>query len=144
MNGSKSRQKLACVLLVDDDDVTNFVNESVIQDAGVAEEIMTAHNGREALEAIQGGVSEDNCPNLIFLDINMPVMNGFEFLEAYQQLEEERRQSIIVIMLTSSLSSVDIETAQESGAADFMSKPLTTDKLEEVVKKYFENRDTVQ
>ena len=131
-------QKLDCILLVDDDEITNFVHESVILDLDAAQKIVTAHNGQEALDIIrQGGPWPDDCPTLIFLDINMPVMNGFEFLEAYQQLEEKRRQSIIVVMLTSSLNPGDIQHAEEAGVADFVSKPLTPSKLKEVVSKYF-------
>lgn len=71
-------QKLTSTLLVDDDETTNFVNEMLLKDMGVTEQILTAHNGQEALELILERCENNECPSLILLDINMPVMNGFE------------------------------------------------------------------
>ena len=131
-------RKLDCIILVDDDGVTNYVHESVIQDANVTNDILIAENGREALELVKKIASQPNdCPNLIFLDINMPVMNGFEFLEAYQRLEESLPQPIIIVMLTSSLNPKDLERAKRAGVAEFIDKPLTTEKLQAIVDKYF-------
>ena len=100
-------------MLVDDDDVTNFVNESLVEDEGVAKELLVAKNGQEALNLIQEKKFDTaDCPKLILLDINMPVMNGFEFLKAYQQWQEGPSQSIIIVMLTSSLNPEDVAHAR--------------------------------
>ena len=131
-------QKLDCIILVDDDDVANYVHESLIEDADIANQVLTAENGREALALITEQASQpDSCPSLIFLDINMPVMNGFGFLEAYRRLEDELPQPVIIVMLTSSLNPDDLERARRAGASDFLDKPLTSDKLREVVDKHF-------
>ena len=129
-------KKLDRILLVDDDEITNFVNESLIMDTGVAEQVLVAHNGQEALALLEQR-QDGKPPSLIFVDINMPVMNGFEFLDAYQQLEENTRSTATVVMLTSSLNSKDIERTKKTGIAEFLSKPLTSDKLKKVVAKHF-------
>ena len=131
-------QKLTCVLLVDDDDVTNFVHESLIDEMSITDKVLEAKNGRKALDLIQQEeLRAMNCPSLILLDINMPVMNGFEFLEAYQQFDEELKQAVIIVMLTSSLNPKDVERAKNSGVAEFLDKPLTEEKLKRVLEKYF-------
>lgn len=132
-------QQLECVLLVDDDEITNFVHESLIDDLGFAKQVLVAKNGQEAIQIIRQQAEQGrHCPNLTFMDINMPVMNGFEFLEAYQQLDEALRQSIIIVMLTTSLNPKDIERTKNRGVADFLNKPLTAGKVREVLAKHFE------
>lgn len=131
-------QKLRCILLVDDDDITNFVHESLIEEAAVAEKVLIAKNGQEALDIIIHEAEEStDYPDLIFLDINMPVMNGFEFLDAYQRLDEKVKRSVVIVMLTTSLNERDIERTQDTGVADFLNKPLTNDKLEAIIDKHF-------
>lgn len=131
-------QKLDCILLVDDDEITNFVHESIIEEVGAAERVLTARNGQEALELVkEQGLRPDGCPTLIFLDINMPVMNGFEFLEAYQALDDDLKQSVIIVMLTTSLSTRDTDRVQDFGIADFLNKPLSKDKLRKVLEEHF-------
>jgi CheY-like chemotaxis protein len=65
------------------------------------------------------------CPALILLDVNMPVMNGIEFLEAYVRLPLAQRQAIVIVMLTTSLHSHDLERIQESPIAGLVNRPLT-------------------
>ena len=129
-------RKLYCVLLVDDDEITNFVHEALIMDAGAAERVLVAHNGQEAINLLKQQ-KKGNYPSLIFMDINMPVMDGFEFLNAYRALDEDLRRSVTVIMLTSSLNPRDIERTKNTGIADFLNKPLTGDKLKAVVERHF-------
>lgn len=125
-------------MLVDDDEITNFVHQSLLEEAGVTQRVLVASNGQEALELIKERVLQDGeGPCLIFLDINMPVMNGFEFLEAYQELEDEFKHSAIVVMLTTSLNPKDTDRVEEFGVNDFINKPLNKKKLLEVLEKHF-------
>lgn len=78
--------KIACTLLVDDDDTANYLNKSLFKRLDATERLLVARNGLEALTLINRNCPGQDCPALILLDINMPVMNGFEFLEAYSQL----------------------------------------------------------
>lgn len=134
-------QKFSCVLLVDDDQTTNYLNRLLLNRLGVAEKILVAHNGREAIDALsthcQVGAGSD-CPTLILLDVNMPVMNGFEFLEAYARLPAVQRQAMVVVMLTTSLHPQDIERARQLEVADFLAKPLTSKHMTEVLSKHLQ------
>lgn len=136
--------KLNKILLVDDDYVTNFLNESLIQELKIANEINIANNGEEALSLVenacmqQASTNEHVCPDLILLDVNMPVMNGFEFLEEFERLKESYHSKIsVVIMLTSSGNPVDIEKAKQFDIAGYIYKPLTQEKLDQVISELF-------
>jgi CheY-like chemotaxis protein len=133
-------QKLPCVLLVDDDTTTNYLNRRLLERLAVTECILEAHNGREALGLLAQHCQLPNpssCPALILLDVNMPVMNGYEFLAAYQQLPETQRQASVVVMLTTSLLPEDKQRVAQFGITSFLSKPLAHEKINEVLKKHF-------
>jgi CheY-like chemotaxis protein len=129
--------KLSSILLVDDDKTTNFLNRLLLNDLAVAQQVLTAENGQEALRVIKEQCESDKCPALILLDVNMPVMNGFEFLEAYGELDLTYKQSIIVIMLTTSLHPRDVKRLTGMPIQGFLSKPLTKAMVQELVLKHF-------
>lgn len=134
-------KKLNCVLLIDDDEPTNYFNRMIVEESGCAEQIKTIQSGQEALEYLTS-VSNDSTtlpPDLIFLDINMPAMNGWEFLEKYKQLSQEQKGKVMVVMLTTSLFPEDQQKAKEMPeVSGFENKPLTREKLERILKKYFD------
>lgn len=78
-------QKLSSVLLVDDNETTNFLNEALLRDLRVTDHLLVARNGVEALALLENECAAPtvSCPALILLDVNMPVLNGMQFLEAY-------------------------------------------------------------
>lgn len=85
-------KKVKCILLIDDDEPTNFLHKIVISDSGRAEKVVEVQSGFEALDYLEK--MEDGKypqPDLIFLDINMPAMNGWEFLEEYDKLDEGKK-----------------------------------------------------
>lgn len=102
-------KKLGCILLVDDDDTTNFVNQLLLEDLKVTEQVMVANNGRDALQLLTQQWTKGSCPELLLLDLNMPEMDGFEFLEAYEALEFEQKKSFVIVVLTTSMNPVDFE-----------------------------------
>jgi CheY-like chemotaxis protein len=118
--------KVDKVLLVDDDSISNFINRSIIEEI-LTPDIEVAENGLEALEILKACISHDNCPHLIFLDINMPVMNGFEFLEALDKLRT--KPDLKVIVLTSSRAIRDLNQASAYSILGYICKPLTVNKL---------------
>jgi CheY-like chemotaxis protein len=137
-------KKLNCILLVDDNDSDNFIHKRIIEKSGIANHIEIAMNGKEALDFLvsQGktGLPEgqNKQPDLIFLDINMPVMDGWEFLEEYHQLDDSQKGRVIFIMLTTSLNPADKTRAEsmiDSGCFQF--KPLTTEMINEIMLKNF-------
>ena len=130
--------QLPSVLLVDDDPTTNFINELLLKKLGVADHILVARNGEEALMVLAqacGPASNGCCPALILLDINMPVMNGIEFLEAYQP--PLPAQPIVVIALTTTTHPTDLMRLQKLPIAGIVTKPLTKAKIEAILLEHF-------
>ncbi len=119
--------KLTSILLVDDDTTTNFVNQMLLEDLDVTEKVLIACNGKEALEIINQQCQKGKCPQLILLDINMPVMNGFEFLEAYKQLDLNYKQSVMIVMLTTSMNPADMDRLGKMPVKGILNKPLTAE-----------------
>jgi CheY-like chemotaxis protein len=132
-------QSLSCVLLVDDDTTTNYLNQLLLKRLGISGQVLVALNGQEALDLLQlhcHEVSED-CPVLILLDVKMPVMDGFAFLEAYHRLPLAQRQAIVIVMLTTSLHPQDVERVEQLNIAGFLNKPLTEAKLKQLMEDHF-------
>ncbi|MEZ5329040.1 MAG: response regulator [Verrucomicrobiales bacterium] len=131
------------VLLVDDNDMDNEFHKIVIEDTDLADSIAVAFNGKEAIDTLQATAGTPEEPTLILLDINMPVMNGFEFLEALKDLRSKLSlQSIVIVMLTTSLLDEDrYRTESTPGLKGYMHKPLTDESFREIVSAYFCDED---
>lgn len=124
--------KLPSVLLIDDDTTTNFLNKLLVNTMGIAEQVLVAENGEEALRLLALGRPE---PALILLDMNMPVMNGLAFLESYTQLPQ--LPASVIVLLTTSVHERDLARVQQLPIAGALDKPLTKDKLLGVLRQHF-------
>jgi CheY-like chemotaxis protein len=134
------KRKLNCILLIDDDEPTNFLNRMVIEEVDCTERIETMQSARDALKYLTNSTSTGNYPrpDLVFLDINMPAMDGWEFLEKYNQLPEDQKAKIIVVMLTTSFNPEDeLKARNIAGISGFRNKPLTPDVLLQILRKHF-------
>lgn len=120
------------VLLVDDDTIFQMLGIKALQRVGVHDErISKALNGKQALELLKDLTTPR--PDVILLDLNMPVMNGFEFLEAFNNLTPAEKDDTKVVVVTSSESDTDIRKAKELGATEYLIKPLKDEKLSAVL-----------
>lgn len=129
-------RKLKEILLVDDSEGINDLNHLLLTEMGVVENISTALNGRLALDYLTSIDEEGNHPNptLILLDINMPVMDGYQFLDAYDKLDEEMKADKIIVMLSTSISEIDIEKAKSYGyVKGYHFKPLDENKMRSII-----------
>ena len=136
---------LNCILLIDDDEATNFIHTIIINKLLINVQVPVAINGIVGLEYLTetgkySGRDDLPMPSIILLDINMPGMNGWEFLEEYKKLPEEQKAKMMVAMLTTSLNPDDRKRAKlyKGEVIEFLNKPLTVENLREIVDSYFE------
>lgn len=128
-------RQFECVLLVDDDPISNFINKKIVKSLISVDNLHEAKNGMEALDYIENYIEtkKDSLPEIILLDINMPIINGYEFLEVLKANYPHLTSKIIV--LTSSDSEEDQMKMNELGSDHFITKPLTKEKLAEIIRE---------
>jgi CheY-like chemotaxis protein len=136
--------KIACTLLIDDDLINNFINERLIKNTGISREVKSVSNGKLALKYIEEYrlLHQDCCPELIFLDINMPVMDGFEFLDAFRKLIFANHSRVKIVVLSTSSHQRDLNNAMAHGIELFINKPLTREKIENFYYEHFPQTGT--
>jgi len=134
---------LKMIMLVDDDDTTNYLNERLLTGLNAAEKVLTMKDGEEALNYLTkacepGNSGEFICPDLMFLDIKMPVMDGFEFLDAYKEAKLDFGKEIVIMMLTSSASFYDLEKLKQyPDVKKHYSKSLTETDVKDIIEDHF-------
>lgn len=135
MGGKTQQYRYPIVMLVDDNDIDNFINERMIMGCGFSDTIYINTSTRSAIEflknlSINKALRKDHLPSIIFLDINMPILDGFQFIEEFEKMDPELVASIRVVMLTSSINPSDIKRSESyRSVAGFINKPLTEEAL---------------
>jgi response regulator of citrate/malate metabolism len=127
--------KINCVLLIDDEGASIFTNYRIIKSINLTENIQTELNGEGALIFIQNYCeSNDGCaPELILLDIKTPDMSGFDFLAEFKKLSFKNKDRMQMVVLTASVNPEDIEKMRALGLSCFIIKPLTSEKLHQII-----------
>ena len=133
------KRKLPFILLVEDNMANIFLQKRIINKLDCADKVTVVRTGTEAYELVkQLAVDPPSLPDLIFLDINLPAMNGWEFMELYDQLNIPVDKRPVILILTHSGYSKDKRQAgQMKGVNGFYNKPLTVPLLEDIFKKHF-------
>ncbi|WP_424961277.1 response regulator [Ekhidna sp.] len=127
-------KKLDCILLIDDDNDCNFLHTRAIKKLDCANSVEVAKSGALALDYLKNA---DRMPELIFLDINLPQMNAWEFLNKYRQLKNKQPKPVLII-LTSSMNPDDkIKASEYDEVKGFRIKYLNKDGLREILKEHF-------
>jgi CheY-like chemotaxis protein len=123
------------ILFIDDNDVDNFIHRRLVQLSSVEFEPHFCTNGLVAIDYLKECLREDRSIDLIFLDIDMPVMNGMKFLKEYLRLPEIFRNKIKLFVLTSSALPIDSEILKAIGLKDFLKKPLKQSTLIKIIEE---------
>lgn len=132
-------KQLALVLLVDDNPADNYIHQRILARAHCAAQVEVALNGQEGIDFLQRRKAEGlPLPDLVFLDINMPVLDGWGFLDKCRELNFDADTMPIIAMLTTSLNPRDVARARESGLVEqYIEKPLTVDGLEFIMSRIY-------
>ena len=133
--------KLRNVVLIDDNETTVFLNNRLLTRLEVADNIQTFARAEQAFNTIWGSEQPDapvdDAPELVFVDLKMPGMDGFEFLKLYNELPEMARQKTVLTVLTTSMHAADTARVAQYPNVEYLSKPLTEEKMEKLLKKRF-------
>ncbi|MEM9000452.1 MAG: response regulator [Bacteroidota bacterium] len=132
-------ERLKCILLVDDDDATNYMHKRIIVKSRCVERVEVCKSAEEALQYL-ANKANGQCPSpeIIFLDINMPGMNGWEFFEVYDKLDVGQKADVVIVTLTTPLLPKDQEKAKKVPYINgFAEKPLSKEKLDQIIGDFF-------
>ena len=122
------------VMLIDEDEIDNIINQKIIESNNFSDKIQVHQAGTEALDYLRKHEKDpDKLPDLIFLDINMPIMDGFQFLEEFEKLGDNVLNKCKIIMLSSSISPRDIDRAASNRfVKKYLNKPLNARYLQAI------------
>jgi CheY-like chemotaxis protein len=137
-------KKLNCILLVEDNEFINIYNQKIIEKMEITDQVIVIDDGREALDYLLKAGKYKNTngshqhPDLIFLDINMPRMNGWEFIEEYLKTDHRdiRPSGIVILSTTPNPDDVKKYSAVKEILC-FEKKPLTKEKIHSIIIKHF-------
>lgn len=126
--------KINLVMLVDDNDTDNFISQKIIELNGFADRVIAKNSGKSALEYLEANENDPSAlPEVIFLDINMPIVDGFVFLFEFERFNDELKKKCKIAILSSSDNKRDIERIVDNDyVVKYITKPLTQDALVEI------------
>ena len=133
-----SKTKYKAVMLIDDNEIDNLINQKMIEAADITENIYTHTGAKSAIEFLKNlekleEVGNDILPEVIFLDIDMPLMDGFQFLDEFDKLGSNTKEKCKIVMLTSSINPQDVNKSKKYDyVKKYINKPLSQQNLEKL------------
>lgn len=132
-----SQTKYNAIMLIDDNEIDNLINQRMIENAGICNYIFTHTGGKSAIEFLKnaekvavGNNDKSLLPQVIFLDIDMPLMDGFQFLDEFDNLSDNIKSHCKIVMLTSSISNKDTKRSKNyANVKEYINKPLSKESL---------------
>ena len=127
------------IMLIDDNEIDNLINQKMIEASGIAKTIYTHTGAKSAIEFIRNlekldAISSQVLPEVVFLDIDMPLMDGFQFLDEFEKLREDTKKHCKIVILTSSINPQDVNKSKNyTSVKKYLNKPLTQSALENIV-----------
>jgi CheY-like chemotaxis protein len=135
------KNKIHSVLLIDDSIPNNYFHKIILEKSGVALGCTAVNNGQEALDYLQSKQdAQERFPELIFVDINMPVINGWDFVEKFRANHKSVLKEVVMVMLTTSINPDDREKAERLHVSNYLAKPLTVEVLVDLYDSHFKGR----
>jgi two-component system, chemotaxis family, chemotaxis protein CheY len=130
-------RKAPIIALVDDDKIFQLTASKTIKSTEITDNILQFLNGEEALQFLRRNISNPSTlPDYIFLDINMPYIDGWMFLDDYDNLKSKIAKPISIYMVSSSIDPRDIQRAKtNNNVKDYVIKPVTREKFLELLKQ---------
>ena len=131
----EQKTKYNAIMLIDDNEIDNLINQKIIESSNICKNIFTHTGGKSAIEFLKNmekiAASVPGClPEIIFLDIDMPLMDGFQFLDEFDKLAKDTKQYCNIVMLTSSINPQDMNKSKKYDyVKKYVNKPLTQDSL---------------
>jgi CheY-like chemotaxis protein len=126
------------IVLVDDNETTSFLNNRLLGRLALAEKVTTFTRAEEASRSLWGGEQATTTPaDLVFVDLKMPGMSGFDFLEQYSQMAPAVQERTVVAVLTTSMHAADTARVAQYPNVEYLTKPLTEEKLQRLLAKRF-------
>lgn len=138
--------KLSSILLIDDDDSSNFLHSIFINKLGLDVEVNTALNGQEGLDFILNkGLGELSLPCMVMLDLRMPVKDGWEFMRMYEeQVPQDLKEQLVIVLVTVSDNQEDKDRAEANPyIMDYAQKPLSDSTFKKLIEKHFDLKEAV-